>query len=297
MIREMIEILPVSLLDDNRPLVEMLKRRARSMRMKLGWHYLLDLTWVLNCLGDLDGKNVMDAGAGVGLLQWMLAERSARVFSVDRDSRAGLPMQFRSRYHVQGLREEDLSPIPPLAAMKEEEIGLGARLRMGILGSADLFRSLFPKQGRGVVLIYNHGLDSLADIPDNSVDAVGAISALEHNSPDGLKRVVDELMRVLKPGGILAATLCAARDEDWFHEPSKGWCYTDVSLRRLFNLPVETHSNYNRYDEFMDALRNCAELRNNLAPFYCMSGDNGMPWGKWDPVYQTVGVCKLKHLA
>ena len=38
-----------------------------------------------------------------------------------------------------------------------------------------------------------------------------------------------------------------------------------------------------------------AELRDNLASFYFRSGDNGMPWGKWDPQYQPVGVCKVKR--
>ena len=32
-----------------------------------------------------------------------------------------------------------------------------------------------------------------------------------------------------------------------------------------------------------------------LAAFYARSGDNGMPWGKWDPQYQPVGVCKVKN--
>ena len=35
-------------------------------------------------------------------------------------------------------------------------------------------------------------------------------------------------------------------------------------------------------------------VRDNLARFYFQSGDNGMPWGKWDPQYQSVGVRKIK---
>jgi len=40
----------------------------------------------------------------------------------------------------------------------------------------------------------------------------------------------------------------------------------------------------------------CQELRDHLAEFYFLSGDNGMPWGKWDPQYQPVGVCKVKQI-
>ena len=42
-------------------------------------------------------------------------------------------------------------------------------------------------------------------------------------------------------------------------------------------------------------MRDCRELRGKLADFYYQSGKNGMPWGKWDPQYQPVGVVKVKR--
>jgi SAM-dependent methyltransferase len=128
----------------------------------------------------------------------------------------------------------------------------------------------------------------------DSVDEVVSVSALEHNPAEGLHLVVGELLRVLKPGGLLLATLTAARDQDSWHEPSSGWCYTDESLRRLFDLPIDTPSNYSQYDALFTRLRDCAELRDGLAKFYSKSGSAGMPWGVWDPQYQPVGVCKVK---
>lgn len=155
--------------------------------------------------------------------------------------------------------------------------------------------SLFLRsRSEGEVLIYNQDLSQLADIPANTLDAVAALSALEHNPPHRLPLVVQELMRVLKPGGILLATLGASADQDWFHEPSQGWCYSEATLRRAFDLSPTAPSNYDRYAELMQALRECAELRDNLASFYFRSGENGMPWGKWDPQYQSVGVLRLK---
>jgi hypothetical protein len=44
----------------------------------------------------------------------------------------------------------------------------------------------------------------------------------------------------------------------------------------------------------MENLITNAELKNNLASFYFKSGENGMPWGEWNPEYQPVGVCKVK---
>jgi SAM-dependent methyltransferase len=289
---ERIEILPVSLLNEHRSQVNQLKSLARSLKLEFGWHYLLDLTWMLVNLEEVRGKKIMDAGAGTGVLQWHLANSGAQVWSVDRASRAGLPLRFRKRFNVTGQREEDLLPETEARRLnRTARISRQARLKST---ARDLLARLDWRRAPGSVIIYNQDLKTLEAFEDNFLDAIVAVSALEHNAPGDLVLVVDELMRVLKPGGILLATLGAARDEDWFHEPSHGWCYTEASLRRLFGLSPQASSNYDRYDELFTSLNNCAELRDNLASFYSRSGDNGMPWGKWDPQYQTVGILKVK---
>ena len=80
--QESIEILPVELLDQNRPMVTALQNLARSLGLEFGWHYLLDITWIVQHLGDAAGKSILDAGAGTGILQWYLAEQGAAVLSV-----------------------------------------------------------------------------------------------------------------------------------------------------------------------------------------------------------------------
>jgi hypothetical protein len=52
---EKIEILSVELLDRHRACVNALKRTARSLNLEFGWHYLLDLTWILDHLGLVRG--------------------------------------------------------------------------------------------------------------------------------------------------------------------------------------------------------------------------------------------------
>ncbi len=286
-----IEILSVALLNQHRPLVNELRRLAQRLGLDFGWHYLLDLTWIISRLGEVRGKQIMDAGAGEGVMQWYLAEHDATVYSVDRGSRADLSPRFRGRYQVRGLRPDDLQSTTAamlnlLSKGRLKEMGRGLlALTSGALGG----------KAPGEVLVYNQNLKALRDIPDESLDAVVAVSALEHNPPEDLSLVVTEMTRTLKSGGVLLATLGAGRDGDWFHESSKGWNYTADSLRRLFALPDDTPDNYDRYDELFEKLKNCAELRDNLAAFYARSGDNGMPWGKWDPQYQPVGVCKVRQ--
>jgi ubiquinone/menaquinone biosynthesis C-methylase UbiE len=293
--QEKIEILPVTLLDQYHETVTELKQLARSLRLDFGWHYLLDLTWMITHLGPVDGRRIMDAGAGIGVLQWYLADHGANVISVDRFSRANLPLRFRSRFNVRGARQDDLKPA---SQVFWDTLNTQPNLKARISSQArDLLGMADWRRVKGDVTIYNQDLKHMPEIEDNSIDVIVAVSALEHNRPEELEPVVAELMRVLKPGGAVLATLGAARDQDWFHEPSHGWCYTDTSLQRYFDLPGDLRSNYDDYDELLAALRDCAELRDNLAKFYFKSGDNGMPWGIWNPQYQSVGVCKIKNTA
>jgi SAM-dependent methyltransferase len=286
--QEKIELLSVSLLDQHRQLVTELKELARSLGLELGWHYLLDLAWILSQLGPIVGKRIMDAGAGTGLMQWYLASRGAVVISVDRSSRAELPLRFRSRFQVKGLRQQDLIPSSQVVRKNlDKPAKIFSQVR-------DLAKMASGWRFGGQVIIYNHELKDLPDILDGSLDAVVAVSSLEHNLPQDLPGVVSELMRKVKPGGKLLATLCACGDQNWLHVPSSGWCYTDSSLRQLFNLPSDLPSNYNQYDQLFTELCDCAELRDNLAKFYFKSDQNGMPWGKWDPQYLPVGISKRR---
>lgn len=293
---EKIEILSVDLLEQNRPLVDELRRLAASLNLEFGWHYLLDLCWIINQLGEVHGKTVMDAGAGVGTLQWYLASHGARVTSVDRENRAYLPGRLRRRFNVRGLRQGASSDLSgwsqALSANLKKAPGFKGRLAFLAREATSWLK---PGAVAGEVQIYTQDLGNLRDIPDGSLDAVASLSAFEHNPPESVSAVVHELLRVLKPGGLLVATLGAAKEADWFHTPSRGWCYTEASLRRIFDLQADVPSNYADYDALFIDLRDNEELRDNLASFYFRSGDNGMPWGIWDPQYQSVGVCKQKR--
>lgn len=291
---DIIEILPVCLLDKNRALVSELRFLAKKLGLDFGWHYLLDLTWIISQLDKVENLSIMDVGAGVGMMQWYLAEHGAQVISVDRSSRSDIPIRFRKRYCIKAKSKDQPLNSPP------DTIIHNLQRLPGLFGKIKyLWRELlgvitFP-EAPGHVVIYDREALRLDEIPSNSLDAVVAVSALEHNPPDKLQSVVIELMRTLKPGGKLLATLGAAPDQDWFHEPSKGWNYTEETLKRIFQLAPDTPSNYSQYDELFIQLKNCRELRDNLAKFYFASGDTGMPWGKWDPQYQIVGVCKVKR--
>ncbi len=295
MTKDKLEILSTNLLDQYRPLVNELRGLENGLLLEFGWHYLLDFVWTLSQVDLKNTKIVLDSGAGVGVMQWYLASKEIDVLSVDRGSRADMYYRFRVNYRVKGLRTEDMNSN--LSAIRYEirtTPGLVGKIKVLVSTFLSFVRMLGLRPKGGQVFIYNQDLKTLTHIEDESVDAVIAVSALEHNSPGGLREVVKELMRVLKPGGKLLATLGAARDKDWFHDPSKGWNYSESTMRDIFDLDSSISSNYNQHDDLLAALKDCTELRDNLAGFYSQSGDNGMPWGKWDPQYIPVGVCKVK---
>jgi ubiquinone/menaquinone biosynthesis C-methylase UbiE len=295
-----LEILPVTLLETEKSTIDDLRRFAHSLKLEFGWHYLLDLSWILRLLNSVEGQTIIDAGAGIGIMQWYLASKGAQVISVDRESRSKLSLRFRKRFTVRGLRPEDLEPMNGLFHQIE---GINSRSIKNLASS--LWDSIQGKTLKafgderfnhsGQVIIYNQDLTDLVDIQDKSVDAIVAVSSLEHNSPENLEQVVSELQRVLKPGRPMYATLGCAKDKDWYHESSQGWCYNEQTLRRIFDLKDDIPTNFDQYDELLKALRANKELKEDLASFYFRSGDNGMPWGKWDPQYQPVGICKIKQ--
>jgi SAM-dependent methyltransferase len=226
-------------------------------------------------------------------MQWWLAERGATVISVDRGRCRGLKPEMWERFRVKGRRVRDSVDLylrPPTGA-SNDPASLVRRARAALWRRRVVGR--LARQGHGRVVFYNADVARLDDVADASVDAVVSISALEHNAPERLPQCLAELVRVLKPGGPLVATISAARDADWYHEPSSGWCYTEQSIRKLFGL-ADCPSNFDRYDEMLGELRGCDELRRNLGELYFRSGNNGMPWGVWDPRYVPVGIVKVK---
>jgi SAM-dependent methyltransferase len=286
-----IELLSTRLLTEERPAVEAFRDLSARLGIEIGWHYLLDLAWVARHLGDPAGRRVLDAGAGTGVLQWWLAERGASVTSVDRYDRSDLSLRFRMRYRVTG----DLLGLRPLWARRVADAGrrwperLASAARLATAAAV----GQWTKKAPGSVRLLQRDLRRLDDLPAGSFDAVVSISALEHNEPQDLSPVVASLIRLLRPGGVLLATLGASASEDWYHEPSRGWCYSRRSLSRAFLIPVGADP-YPDYDSVLNELRESTELRTGLSNLYFRSGENGMPWGIWDPRYVPVGVACTK---
>ena len=297
--QDKIELLSVSLLNSHRLLVNEFRNSALKLGLGLGWHYLLDLSWAASQLPQSKEMLVIDAGAGYGLMQWWLSDKGIDVLSIDKLNRDNIPNLIKANYNIYKLISNNLNNLERIPIFSIKKWGFSQSLRNivhYIKGTKLIaFKDNLQKKNKGKVILYNTNLSDLKYIVDNSIDLVISISALEHNQPDQLMNCINELMRTIKPGGCLIATLAASKDHDWFHEPSQGWCYTENSIRKLFNIPNDCASNFQHYDEYMTFLKSCNELKDNLSDFYFNSGNNGMPFGIWDPKYQPVGIVKIKH--
>lgn len=271
---------------------------SRSLALSSGWHYIMDWTWVISHIGNVTGKKIVDAGAGIGLLQWYLASKEADIISIDRSDRICLPFHLLPLFNVSGYRSND----EPLKLREILNIGNGkARLASrvksivrGMVGS--LHSSSSREKITGSVKLYNQDLRHLLEIPDNSIDNVVSISALEHNENiQSIKQIIQELERILVPGGTMVITLPAAQKEDWFFSPAYSWCFCESTIRYLFDFTEDVPSNFHDYKILFEKLRNSDELKKNLSWRYFIQPNSGMPWGKWDPRYLPVGVVKTKQ--
>ena len=81
-----IEILPVSLLESEKSIINELKALADELKLEFGWHYLLDLSWIIKDLNLIDGQKIIDAGAGTGVMQWYLANKGAMVICSENEA-------------------------------------------------------------------------------------------------------------------------------------------------------------------------------------------------------------------
>jgi SAM-dependent methyltransferase len=208
-----ITIFPVELLEQRKDLKREVLDAVDRFGTGIGWHYLLDLVWLLERIEDLpEGSLILDAGAGHGLLQMLLAARGHRVLSVDFAPR--VPSEaYRRAASIRVLEDRAFSNDYIKHLMDNYPVADGCgEGEQGGLGSCLDDEAVD-------IIFWRADLSDLSGLADGAVDAVVSVSAR------------------LKQG---------------------------------------------------------EGLKEHLASFYFLSGNNGMPWGKWDPQYFPVGVTKWK---
>ncbi len=276
--RDKIELLRDSLIDDYKDFALDVLGISSRLGRGLGWHYLLDLIWILKEL-DGDDKVVLDAGGGTGLTQFLLADLGYNVISADVSYR-DKPHFANNMYNIKKTGTSEYIDHPYLQWHE-------------LLQKGDKDRKDEIKEDLPTIIFYHTDLEKMPVLDSESVDVIVSVSALEHNPPEKLPPVLKEMERVLKPGGRMLITLSAA-EENSFHEPSFSWLMNEKGLIDNFDLGEDTISDFSDFSSAFKELKNSERLKRWLGTYYFQGGKNGMPWGIWEPEYQPVGIVRYK---
>ena len=315
-----IELLSLEILETHKKYVELVDEVCLALNLNLGWHYILDIPWVLKEIQGLQKPSiVVDAGGGVGAIGWTLALLGHKIINVDfRRMKPSKPFtdlfpvdyldqekEFEDVYidHFKNQKVEDPEIEKELEKIEKpnEEERLKEIERRTIKPELhqekrSLLEKKLKKNPPHTITFYKSDFRDMANIPSESIDAIVSISAIEHTEDKIIKAISEEFNRILKPGGKMVIATSAAK-VDWYHKLSKGWCFSEKTLRDAFGLVPEVLSNYDNYDSIFEKIKSSKELQERLAPIYFNSGHNGMPWGVWNPQYIPVGLVKTKEFS
>jgi hypothetical protein len=262
-----IELLCESLIDEYPDLAMDVLGYSAKFGKGLGWHYVLDLIWILKEIDCPPGSLILDAGAGVGLLQYMLALKGYSVVGVDRYG-VKEPACLKNCCQMRFLGQEK----EPLAVF-----------------DATVFKK--KKGDLPEIWFYESNLAALSAISADTFDAVVSVSALEHNPPEKIPGILTELSRVLKKDAHMFLTISAA-PENTRHEASNSWLMNESEIASRYGLQNGYATNFSAYDEIFQKICRSERLQRWLASFYFQGEKNGMPYGVWNPQYQPVAIRK-----
>jgi len=204
--------------------------------VRLKWSRDWEYPWILTRARLVPGARALDCGAGNSPVPFVMASRGASVVAVDRDA----VVASRSRYAVMVLRDwaRGLVGLPLLlagGASSHEDGTAGSRvesdppasrrplpvrawrfLRFNLvrrhrvafsrIRKPDFWGPVSPQLLERFRVEYIRADLTRLPFSDASFDLVSCISVLEHMPADTRVRGVQEMARVLKPGGQLLLT-------------------------------------------------------------------------------------------
>jgi ubiquinone/menaquinone biosynthesis C-methylase UbiE len=302
-----IELLSCKILAENEQVVNDIDLVRKGLFKDIGWHYYVDLVWVISWLQKMEikpGATILDAGAGNGLLQYLLSYYGYNVLSVDFSPRRTNPLtilQFRieKKKSTKVFSDSYISHMRNLSNFKFTGKKLGSFIKNGqlnIMSMIKLFvRIYFGRSRSGKILLYQADMRNMNEIPENTIDAIVSVSAIEHLEFDSIKLAINEFTRVLKQNHPMIISTSASKYHDWYHQPSQGWCLSLETLSSLFAFGDEYANAFDDFDDVMSEYRNNSFLKEHMASIYRISRNNGMPEGVWEPEYIPVGIVTTKN--
>ncbi|MDZ4849269.1 MAG: class I SAM-dependent methyltransferase [Pirellulaceae bacterium] len=281
-----------------------------AQRRQIGWHYITDMVWIYSQAKNWPKSyKVLDAGGGTGPVQFMLAEMGFHVTNVDM-ALIEPAVPFRDRYKITRRSLPSFRPTSYKDFLDQTyPISSGSnrvlRRMKDFTKSTSLYRLLRSKiyarrhdrwraqyvtasQPIGSIQWLVGNLCNMPELETAEFDAVVSMSAWEHIPLDALDAALVEIRRVLKPNAKWAVTTSGTeQSQTWWHEPSKSYAFSNDDFTTRFAAQPASSQDA---ETILERYRKCRYLQDHLSAFYKKSGDNGMPWGIWDPKYIPVGL-------
>ena len=258
-----------------------------------GWHYDLDMSWLLKKIESLNlkkGSTILDAGAGQGIMQYILASRGFNIVSLDFSKRK-IPNILKKKFNIVLHDQESLDykhSYQEFIQFEPDNIFKLDRIKK-------LFypQHVFYKIKRNFLSLLadkkyknNSSFDfgsiefvraSFHDIPfdNNYFDAVISTSAIEHSDFNLLDQNINELTRVAKKsGGVFITTSGTNKSADIYDDETGGWCFCSKTISKYASNSEEEYSKYQTIDNNIiesDIIRSRIDsyyFLNKNSPFY-----------------------------
>lgn len=247
-----IQLLDAGLLADEKKLEE-LSYWFNVLNRPNGWHYDLDHIWILSELekaGIGPGATIVEAGAGQGIFQYLLASRGYNVISLDFSPRT-VPKRTLGIFSINGDGSTTINYEH--SYMKVINYGGGKNNSLLRKFSIDRLKRIPSYISRNILsniswlkerFFVNH--EKYGDITyvrapfheiplgDAFADAVVSVSAIEHADIDLFRVNIDSLSRLLKPNSPLLLTTSATKEENsLYNETVEGWSFSSTHISEL----------------------------------------------------------------
>ncbi|MDD4910439.1 MAG: class I SAM-dependent methyltransferase [Candidatus Omnitrophica bacterium] len=309
--QDKIEILSADLMKDHPDKLKLVEYWAGVTHYPMGWHYWLDFIWILDHLEKIKlprGSWIMDAGAGNGVLQFILAARGYNVISLDfaeRDLPPAAGMIFNVEQRRHGLDNFEHRYRKFISHKKKKpDWGVKGIIKYLVYEFAptyinlnmwkEAFKSRFGSNAYGKIVRVLGDFTNLKEFADGELDCIISVSALEHADHADISKAAGEFNRILKKSAYMFLTVSAAKDKDWYFHPARGWCFCEDSIRKIFALDG-CPANFVDYDNLFKKLKDSNEIKKRVSRYYLGTADSGLPFGIYEPRYQPVGIAKQKE--
>ena len=261
-----------------------------------GWHYDMDEVWQLENRERANipkGGTILDAGAGLGAMQYVLAARGYNVVSLDFCKREK-PKEAKGIFDLRIENQEGLqyqhayqkfivhsaSSVRPkerpsfFKKLKTPHLSLRLFYKMRRKLFARLYRAkeMLRKNGSYGTITFVRAAFHEIPFEDNSFDAVISVSALEHADINLLDKNVNEMMRVAKPKApVLISTSAIDQEADRFDEKTQGWCFSANTMTRFAK---NAREEYEKYKDVERKILQSEIWRSRIDPYYFTDPDS-----------------------